>query len=53
MSYLWICKGLELFDRPGNMSGYENIAPSPDIYKNIIDEQVHNAIDHKTFLSSL
>jgi tryptophan halogenase len=53
MSYLWICEGLELFDRPGNMSGYENIAPSPDIYKNIIDEQVHNAIDHKTFLSSL
>jgi tryptophan halogenase len=53
MSYLWICKGLELFDNGGDMTGYENIQPCPELYRGIVDDHVYHAIDQKTFLSQL
>jgi tryptophan halogenase len=53
MSYLWICQGLELFENQGNIDCYENVDPSPEVYKAIIDEYANHAIDQKTFLSSL
>jgi hypothetical protein len=53
MSYLWICKGLELFESGGDMTSYENINPHPEIYRSIIDDHVYHAIDQKTFLSQL
>ena len=53
MSYLWVCQGLELFESPGNLSGYEKINPSPEIYRAIINSYLENAPDQKTFLSSL
>jgi tryptophan halogenase len=52
-SYLWICNGLELFENRGNISGYENIDPSPEVYNAIINSIIEQASDHKTFLSSL
>jgi hypothetical protein len=53
MSYLWICNGLELFDSRGNVANYENVVPSPDTYKEIIESFIENAPDQKNFLSSL
>ena len=53
MSYLWICNGLELFDSRGNVTNYENIEPSPEKYKEIIESFIENAPDQKNFLSSL
>jgi tryptophan halogenase len=53
MSYLWICKGLELFESGGDMTSYENINPHPEIYRSIIDDHVYRAVDQKTFLSQL
>lgn len=53
MSYLWICKGLELFDNKGDMTGYKNIVPDIELYRGFLDNQVYAAIDQKTFLSSL
>jgi len=53
MSYLWICQGLELFETPGNLDMFENVQPSPEEYKQIIDEWISTAPDQKTFLSSL
>jgi hypothetical protein len=52
-SYLWICNGLELFENRGNISGYENIDPSPEVYNAIINSIIEQAPDHKTFLLSL
>jgi tryptophan halogenase len=53
MSYLWICKGLELFDNGGDITGYENIQPCPELYRGFVDDTVYHAIDQKTFLSRL
>jgi tryptophan halogenase len=53
MSYLWIGSGLELFDGLGNVSGYENIQPPPEIYRAIIDTAVDRALDQRQFLTSL
>jgi len=53
MSYLWVCNGLELFDNDGDITGYENIQPAPEIYHAIIDMAVERAADQKTFLKSL
>jgi tryptophan halogenase len=53
MSYLWICKGLELFENLGNLTGYENINPNPEIYRAIIDDAILYAPDHRTFLGTL
>ena len=54
MSYLWVCKGLELFENNIEMSRHGEIHPSPEIYQGIIDHAINNyAPDQKTFLSSL
>lgn len=53
MSYLWVCSGLELFENNVKANNYENIQPSPEIYKEIIDAALENAPDHKKFLLSL
>jgi len=53
MSYLWICQGLELFESRGNLLEYENVEPSPEIYKEIINHAINNAPDHKTILNSI
>lgn len=53
MSHLWVCNGLELFDNPGDITGYENIQPQPEIYRAIIDMAIEQAFDQKTFLRSL
>lgn len=53
MSYLWVCQGLELFDNVGNVSGYENLDPSPEIYRQIIEYKVEQSLDQNTFLRSL
>lgn len=53
MSYLWICKGLELFDDDDNATAYENVKPSPENYRAIIDVFLQGAPDQKKFLSSL
>ena len=51
MSYLWVCEGLGLFENRGNVAGYENIEPHPEIYRAIIDEYInHVAKDHTEFL---
>ncbi len=53
MSYLWVCNGLELFDNVGDITGYENIQPAPEIYREIIDLALERSPDQKTFLKSL
>ena len=53
MSYLWICNGLGLFENPGDLACYENIYPSPEAYRAVIDEAILHAPDHKALLGTL
>lgn len=54
MSYLWVCQGLGLFENQGNVTGYENIEPHPEVYRAMIDEYINNAAqDHTEFLLKL
>jgi hypothetical protein len=43
----------ELFDNVGDITGYENIQPAPEIYREIIDLALERSPDQKTFLKSL
>ena len=54
MSYLWICGGLELFEKSLSINGYERLDPSPEMYKEIINQHMQvSAFDQRTVLSSL
>jgi len=53
-SFLQVCRGLELFEKPSNIFGHENIEPGPDGYKKKIKESlIRDAVDHNLFLQSL
>lgn len=52
-SYLYVCKGLDLFEKDFNLSGYENISPSVEEYKKIIDHHKNISLTHKDFLERL
>jgi tryptophan halogenase len=53
-SYLQVCYGLEIFEKPINIKGFENVRPSPQEYKEIIDAlTATQALDHKEFLKRI
>jgi tryptophan halogenase len=52
-SFLQVCNGLGIFESKINYHGYENISPSAEEYKKIIDDLAKGAIDHKLFLESI
>lgn len=54
MSYLQVGSGIEIFEKPMYMSGYENISPSPDQYRAILNNNlVKLSQNHKEFLMRL
>jgi tryptophan halogenase len=54
LSYLQVGAGLEIFEQPMCMSGYENINPSPDQYRAMLNNRLVNfSQNHKEFLMSL
>jgi tryptophan halogenase len=53
-SYLQVANGIGIFEKEMCMSGYENINPSPEQYKAIIDKRLKNsARSNKEFLREL
>ena len=53
-SYLQVAQGIEIFQRPMRVSGYEAITPGPQQYKALIDQRLSwFAKDNKQFLESL
>jgi tryptophan halogenase len=52
MSYLWICTGLDMFEKNIKTNNYKNLKPSVDLYKQIIEVYLENAPNHKLFLTS-
>ncbi len=53
-SYLQVGAGLEIFEQPMCMSGYENISPSPDQYRAMLNNKLVNcSLNHKDFLMKL
>jgi tryptophan halogenase len=49
-SYLQVCYGLEMFDKKINVTNQNNLDPSIEEYKKLIDIKVAEALDVKTFL---
>ena len=39
-SYMQVCHGLEIPNKQIDITGFENISPTPNEYKKIIDEQL-------------
>jgi tryptophan halogenase len=52
-SYLQTCSGLGMFTDNIDITGYENIQPSPIDYKRITDFMLSKAVNHTEFLNSL
>jgi tryptophan halogenase len=52
-SYLQTCSGLGMFTNDIDITGYENIQPSPIDYKRITDFMLSKAVNHTEFLNSL
>lgn len=52
-SYLEICNGLGLFEKPMNVTNYENIEPSPSEYKELINKAIQMVPTHREFLTHL
>ena len=52
-SYLHVCQGLNLFKKPIDIFGFDNVTPSIAEYKNTIDESVRVAQTHNEFLKGL
>jgi hypothetical protein len=53
-SYLQVGAGLDIFEQPMCMSGYENISPSPDQYRAMLNNRLVNcSLNHKDFLMKL
>jgi tryptophan halogenase len=53
-SFLLICNGLEMFEKPINLDYYENMFPTIQEYKQIIDHYSKNiAMDHELFLKNI
>lgn len=52
-SYLQVGRGLGLIENLKNLSGYENIVPSPLQYKNTIDSKINGAPNHTMFIKQL
>jgi tryptophan halogenase len=52
-SYLQVGHGLGLIENSKNLSGYENIVPSPIEYKNIIESKINTAANHTEFIKQL
>ena len=52
-SYLQIANGLDLFEKPFDNTNYENTIPTINQYKQMINDAVRTAIDHKEFLKNL
>lgn len=52
-SYLQVGRGLGVFEKEMRVSGHENIQPSIEEYKKIIDHLYPFAHDHRTFLENL
>lgn len=50
-AYLNVCNGLGLFEEGINIKGYENLYPSVDHYKVILDEYCNRAIPLNNFLN--
>ena len=51
-SFLQVCNGLGIINNI-NINGYENIIPSPNEYKILINQLSKNAIKHNKFLEGL
>ena len=52
-SYYKVSEGLDLFEKPINIKGYENLKPSVYEYKEIIDFYLKNSISHNTLLNNI
>jgi tryptophan 7-halogenase len=52
-SYLFVCGGLDMFENLINIGEYENIVPSPPLYKEIINNQYLKSQKHRDFLNGL
>ena len=53
LSYLFVCDGLEMFDKEVMIDGYENVIPGPELYKEIIEKQYTKSLPHRYFLERL
>jgi len=52
-SYLFVCDGLDMFEKSMCNDNYENIVPDPFLYKEIIDQRYLNSFLHREFLQNL
>jgi hypothetical protein len=53
-SYVQVGAGLEIFEQPMCMSGYEHISPSPEQYRAMLNNKLVNCSqNHKEFLLKL
>lgn len=52
-SYLFVCDGLDMFENPVCINKYENIIPSPALYKEIINDRYLKSQSHREFLNKL
>ena len=52
-SYLEVCGGLGLFEKPMNITNYENITPSPNEYKELINKVIQTVPTHQELLTHL
>ena len=53
-SYVQVAAGLEIFEQPMCMSGYEHISPSPEQYRAMLNNKLVNCSqNHKEFLLKL
>ena len=52
-SYLFVCDGLDMFEKPLSINEYENIVPNPTLYKKIINDQFLKSYSHRKFLQGL
>jgi tryptophan halogenase len=53
VSYLYVCSGLGMFEKPICIGEYENIIPDPSLYKEIINNQYLKSQQHRDFLNGL
>jgi tryptophan halogenase len=52
-SYLYVCSGLDMFEKPIMLNEYENIIPNPLLYKEIINNRYLESQQHRIFLNDL
>lgn len=52
-SYYVVSQGLDLFEKSVNIKGYENLKPSVEEYKPIVERYLKNAITHNALISNI